>query len=546
MCASVVLIVPFIFATRFTNGDLRMFGFIAQPEILQVRPGSSAAKSFFSFGSIMERTVKEHILVKYPDFEKWDAALSQIDDSNIGEITADTLQEYGIDDVGVRDKVYNVIREIIMEDMGGAIESKDVQSLPEPQSNSALATDNATELPGDTAATMEVADDIADDLEQEPDWKEEDDTLKLSDNEEDTVEVHGHYGNVTDAAGGAVGLLMDGPEPEWNDEDDTLKLSDNEEDDIVAQEHYGNITDAAGGAVGLLMDGPEPEWKDQDDALKLSDDEQEEEAVATMDAADDIEDDIVPQGDTTMADDDDIKYPDGDPTVDSTDSSVVPKPQRTPSRLTRSKTLSVVADSSEIDEMRAQFRMLHKQRLMARSDKQYDLTSPAVDDREKKEVTFDIPSGPTDTQSAPPFSSGQPRIFKAQTVPMFQSDDDDEELAVSDMDAMKMEYLRQKRQSLLLQSQKQYSLVTEVASPPVTSPKEVKSVESVDEEKNGDNGNSGDMVDDGDMLDSGNMVGDGDEDKVNKTAVEENELLQRQDEMAVLEGKLENKRRIRA
>ena len=35
----------------------------------------------------------------------------------------------------------------------------------------------------------------------------------------------------------------------------------------------GNITDAAGGAVGLLMDGPEPEWKDEDDKLKISDDE---------------------------------------------------------------------------------------------------------------------------------------------------------------------------------------------------------------------------------------------------------------------------------
>merc|ERR1719410_494716 len=126
----------------------------------------------------------------------------------------------------------------------------------------------------------------------EPEWKDQDDKLKLSDEDEPVVEAQGHYDNVTDAAGGTVGLLMNGPEEEWKEQDDKLKLSDDEPewedqghavklsddgqnfDDVQVQDHYGNVVDAAGGTVGLLMNGPEEEWEDQDDKLKLSDDEE--------------------------------------------------------------------------------------------------------------------------------------------------------------------------------------------------------------------------------------------------------------------------------
>merc|ERR1711971_24313 len=56
------------------------------------------------------------------------------------------------------------------------------------------------------------------------------------------------------------------------------KLSEDEKemDDIQVQNHYSQIDNAAGGAVGLLMGGPEPEWVEQDDKLKLSDAEEDE------------------------------------------------------------------------------------------------------------------------------------------------------------------------------------------------------------------------------------------------------------------------------
>merc|ERR1719203_733853 len=120
----------------------------------------------------------------------------------------------------------------------------------------------------------------------EPEWTEQDDNLKISDDEQDDEDVQEHYSNVTDAAGGAVGLLMEGPQATWKEEDDNLKISDDEREEEVADVvHYSGVTDAAGGAVGLLMSGPEPEWVEADDTLRISDDEQEVDGTLLVDEA---------------------------------------------------------------------------------------------------------------------------------------------------------------------------------------------------------------------------------------------------------------------
>ena len=69
----------------------------------------------------MALSVKEEILVAHPELEKWSSALSKIVDSNIEDIDAADLKEYGIVDRAARKKCWNVIQKIIADDKGDAL-----------------------------------------------------------------------------------------------------------------------------------------------------------------------------------------------------------------------------------------------------------------------------------------------------------------------------------------------------------------------------------------------------------------------------------------
>merc|ERR1712130_424874 len=123
--------------------------------------------------------------------------------------------------------------------------------------------------------------------EQEPDWKEEDDNLRLSDDEEE-AEPQEHYGNVTDPTT-AVGLLMEGPEPEWKDEDDKLKLSDDEETSVEEDVDASSLSAAAAAlramqlrtgqsVVDMLMSAGQEQ---EEEELELDDNEADDFAVAS-------------------------------------------------------------------------------------------------------------------------------------------------------------------------------------------------------------------------------------------------------------------------